>query len=209
MCLKEALRRLGPSISERRKDRIASVIGSRSTSISLLLENVYNEANENAIIRSMDAMGCLQLHKLSTRPPKLPYISRWKHKVKFPPRTDAGARSWISIHQWSNVDQCISHLKEKHGYTLAVTSPAAQISISDLDFSQKLLVAFGNEVGGISDELLELSDINFSIPMCGFVESFNISVAVSLTLYHAYLHRMKNPVSIYSSIWHILPIRSK
>lgn len=190
MCVKEALTKLSPLISERIKARIASVVSNRSTAVSILLENVINETNEFAVLRSMEALGCLHLHKLST------IASSPNHtKRKYPPRTDAGARNWIKIHHWSNTVQCISHLKEKHGYILAVTSPTAQTSITNLDFSQKLLVAFGNEANGISEELMGLSDVNFSLPMCGFVESYNIAVAASLTLYHSYLHRTTKPVS--------------
>lgn len=197
MCLKEALKKLSPCISDGRRARIASVVASRSNAISLLLENVTNEANEHAVLRSMDALGCLHLHKLSTSVQPKPFSSTSHITPRFPPRTDAGARSWIKIHHWSNASQCISHLKEKHGYTLAITSPTAQTSINNLDFSQKLLVAFGNETNGISEELAGLSDINFSLPMCGFVDSFNISVAVALTLYHAFLHRTTKSVSCY------------
>ena len=195
MCLKEALKKLGPFISERRKARIATVVANRSANISLLLENVNNIANEYAVLRSMEALGCLHLHKLSTMvQPQHPPLTN-SINPRFPPRTDAGARGWVRIHHWYNTEQCISCLKEKHGYILAVANPTAQTSITNLDFSQKLLVAFGNEKVGISEELLRLSNVNFSLPMCGFVDSFNVSVAASLILYHAYLHRMTKLVS--------------
>ena len=191
MCLKDALKKLSPMISESRKALIASVVTTRSNSLSILLENVHNEANENAILRSMDALGCCNLHKLTTT--SKPRITR--KKLRYPPRTDAGARTWVSIHQWYNTLECASHLKNCCGYTLAIACPTAQTSLSNVDFSQKLLVAFGNETSGISEELAELSDIKFSIPMSGFVESYNVSVSVALILYHAYLQRVSNDYS--------------
>ncbi len=190
MCLlKEAVKRLSPTISEARRARIASVVSSRTNSVAVLLENICNDANEYAVLRSMDALGCLHLHSLQTEPQAVaPSRSSWR----YPPRTDAGAGTWVNIHRWSNTKECISELKSRHGYTLACAFPnAVATPITSVDFNQKLLVAFGNERDGISQELGDLSDIKFSLPMCGFVESFNVSVSVALVLYHAYLHRAK------------------
>lgn len=192
MCLKEALKKLNPMLSENRKALIASVIASRSNSVSLLLENVHNEANENAVLRTMDAFGYLNMHRLLTKQPNACFSN--KKKFRFPPRSDAGARNWVCVHEWTDTRECVSHLKGKHEYVLAVASPKAKNSISAVDFNQKLLIAFGNEKDGISEELAELSDMEFSLPMCGFVESFNISVSAAITLYHAYLHRISKHV---------------
>lgn len=188
MCLKEALRKLSPMISGKRKARIASVVASRTNSLALLLENVHNEANESAVLRSMDALGCLHLHKLRTTSSDTNAAWQNPRKLRFPPRTDAGARAWIQTHLWSDTKECVSYLKGC-GYVVASACPGSATPISDIDFKRKVLVAFGNEASGISDELLELSDLQFSLPMCGFVDCYNISVSVSLTLYHAYLKR--------------------
>ena len=190
MCVKKALERLSPCISEGRRAKIASVVSSRTNSISILLENVTNETNEYAIVRSMEALGSFHLHRLSTKK----YPSPSKAKLRYPPRTDSGARKWINIHQWNDTSQCISHLKEQ-GYVMAIASPNGKHSVRDLDFSKKHVVAFGNEVEGISEDLARFSDFEFSLPMCGFVESFNVSVAAAITLYHGFLHRMSVIVS--------------
>ena len=42
----------------------------------------------------------------------------------------------------------------------------------------------GNEDRGISEEMRNLADETFTLPMCGFAESFNLSVATSITLAH-------------------------
>ena len=194
MCLKEAVKKLGPLISERRKARIASVVASRTSSLALLLENVKNEANVSAVLRSMDALGVMHLHKLQTTPSVTHAECHSKKKLRFPPRTDCGSRNWVEIHHWSDTKECVSHLKTHQGFVVASAFPDAPVSIMDVDFGQKLLLTFGNEIDGVSEELAELSDFKFSLPMCGFAESFNISVSVALTLYHAYLHRIRTNV---------------
>ena len=188
--LRDALRRLSPAITEHKRARIASVVAARTNSVSLLLENVHDEANVNAVLRSMDALGCLHLHRLTTSPPS----SRWLEKrenvrkrCKYPPRTDSGARSWVSMRHWDNARECVERLREKHGYLLACASHEAATCITDIDFNQKLLIAFGNETDGISDELAGLSDVQFSVPMCGFVESYNIAFKPPLIIRSARL----------------------
>ena len=47
-----------------------------------------------------------------------------------------------------------------------------------------ICVVMGNEDKGISDEMRNLADETFTLPMSGFAESFNLSVATSITLAH-------------------------
>ncbi|KAM9972607.1 hypothetical protein ACTFIR_011974 [Dictyostelium discoideum] len=47
---------------------------------------------------------------------------------------------------------------------------------------EKIALVFGNESNGISELMRSLSDRRFYLPMVGFVESFNISVSVAMTL---------------------------
>jgi tRNA C32,U32 (ribose-2'-O)-methylase TrmJ len=42
----------------------------------------------------------------------------------------------------------------------------------------------GNENAGISEEMRELVDGTFTLPMSGFAESYNLSVATAITLAH-------------------------
>ena len=46
-------------------------------------------------------------------------------------------------------------------------------------------VIFGNEHAGVSAEAESLADGSYAIPMAGFVESLNVSVAAAVTLYAA------------------------
>lgn len=49
----------------------------------------------------------------------------------------------------------------------------------------------GNESQGVSDTAVQLADHTAVIPMAGFVESFNISVAAALILYEAQQQRIR------------------
>ncbi len=185
-----ALKILSPMLSETRRLKIASVVTSRTRSLGVLLENVDMEGrgNENAITRTMDAFGLLCMHRLGTDA-----ICRKERRLKLD-RTDAGSKQWIEVSEWSNVGMCIQSLKE-NGYTVVGTNVSSPLSIMDIDFTKKTVVAFGNEHKGLSKELSEFSDSNFALPMTGFVESFNVSVSVAMTLHHAFSQRILKMVS--------------
>jgi tRNA (guanosine-2'-O-)-methyltransferase len=72
-------------------------------------------------------------------------------------------------------------LKEE-GYAIYVAAMGAETQPEDLHDTPRLAVVFGNEHRGVSPELRSLSDGTFSIPMRGFVESLNISVAAAITM---------------------------
>lgn len=188
MNVEKATRFLASSITETRKSRIASVVASRTNNVAVLLENITGKGNENATLRSMDALGFQNIHLV--RSPEI--VKKIKTKDS---RTDSGAQNWITICNWTSVSACVKHLKES-GYKIAAASPDTSVSISEVDFTKKIVVAFGNEWSGVSDALLQGSDLTFSLPMCGFVRSFNVSVAVAITLYHAYMQRVLKLVSI-------------
>jgi len=66
---------------------------------------------------------------------------------------------------------------------------APAVPIEELDFSAGLCdghrgvaLVFGNERRGVSRLLLESSDALFYLPMCGFTQSFNIGVALAMSL---------------------------
>lgn len=174
----KALKVLSQFVSQAKKAKIEEVAKNRCHSIAVLLENINDYGNENAVTRSMDAMGFQTLHSLRHGTNDLKEL---KHKDSV--RTDAGSKKWLTIHKWNNVSKCIQHLKERD-FRLAVADSTAKMKFYDLDVTQKLVVAFGNELHGVSKEFRECSDVSFSLPMYGFVDSYNVSVAVAITLFH-------------------------
>lgn len=186
--LEKSVRTLAPLLSDGRRKRIADVVANRTRSLAVLLENVWDRGNRNAVMRSMDSFGVHMLHTLNYGKEGV-QTSRRRKYGKFEMRTDAGARGWLVARDWTDVEQCVCKLKED-GYRIASAVPDATQQLVDIDFTQRLVVVFGNEHEGVSDTLLKASDIHFSIPMIGFVQSLNLSVCVAVTLHQAYSQRM-------------------
>ncbi|KAK3254302.1 hypothetical protein CYMTET_36480, partial [Cymbomonas tetramitiformis] len=95
------------------------------------------------------------------------------------------AEKWVEVRRWQNTTEAITQIKEA-GFRVLVTHLEASEPLTSFDWTQPTAIVLGNEREGVSEEAVKLADGCIRIPMVGFVESFNISVANSLVLYHAY-----------------------
>ena len=66
----------------------------------------------------------------------------------------------------------------------SVTSDRA-VSIEELAWPRQVCLVVGNEVAGVTPQLLEACPVHASIPMLGVKESFNVAVAFGIAAYHA------------------------
>jgi tRNA C32,U32 (ribose-2'-O)-methylase TrmJ len=64
--------------------------------------------------------------------------------------------------------------------------------MQDVDWTKPAAVIFGNELDGVSKGALDAADVKVVIPMSGFSQSLNISVAAAVVLHEARQHRMRS-----------------
>lgn len=165
---------LWPFISEPRAARIESVIADRTADVAVVVDGLANTGNVAAVMRTAEGLGYLNFHILSR---EIPY----KHSS----RTSQGTEKWLDISVWDQTLEGIRALK-KAGYRVIATHlDDRALPIEAYDFTIPTALVFGNELGGVSAELLEEADGTCIIPMSGFAQSFNISVAAATCLYHA------------------------
>ncbi len=139
----------------------------------LVLEGVHDPHNIAACMRSAEGLGLQEVHVVTEADYK-------PHK-----KVCQGGDKWLDIHYYRTPDALAEALRGR-GYALyaAALTPDA-VPIGDLDFAQRIALVLGNEHAGVSQELQALCDGAFVIPMRGFTQSFNVSVATGITLYHA------------------------
>ena len=65
------------------------------------------------------------------------------------------------------------------------------VSYTTVDFTKPTLLIVGNEHRGVSEALIEESDLCVKIPMMGQINSLNIAVAASVTLFEASRQRLE------------------
>lgn len=172
-------------LTENRKNTFERVLGNRTRYLTVVLEDIFQEHNASAVVRSCECFGVQNLHVIENRNTFTRSIS-----------TTAGSDKWINITRWNktankNTEPCIKHLKE-HGYKLAALtlSPSA-IPLNELELDQPTALCIGTERQGLSETVHDLADTHVYIPMHGFTQSFNLSVCTALCLYEL-THKIRN-----------------
>jgi tRNA (guanosine-2'-O-)-methyltransferase len=128
-------------------------------------------------MRSFEAFGFLRMH----------LIDAPGARFKAANRVTKGAEKWLDVRPHPTPRSAVEELR-RDGYQIWATDLDTDRSISDIDWSKPTAIVLGNEKDGVSPEMKSLVDGRFRIPMLGFSQSFNISVAGALIFYHALSH---------------------
>ena len=160
-----------------RREKLLSVLQKRQTNLTVVLENVFDPHNEAAVMRTCDSVGIQDVYVINNRKPL---------KKKWGFRSGSGAKKWLTIHQFTEPEECFKELRTSYSRILTTHLGSDSVSLYDIDFTGSIALVFGNERFGVSEEARALSDGNFVIPQCGIIQSLNISVACAVTLYEAY-----------------------
>jgi tRNA (guanosine-2'-O-)-methyltransferase len=178
---------LSSLVSEHKRALIDQVLRNRTKFVTAVLENISQPHNANAVIRTCDIFGVQDIYAIESG-----------EQFKIHNTISKGATKWVDVHRFKDTRSCLMQLK-KRGYTLVATTPHEKgKSLADFELLQKTAFIFGTEVTGISDEAIAMADEFVTIPMFGFTESFNISVAVGIIL-----HQMISNMHHSELQWHL------
>ncbi len=169
---RDVLEKIGPSLTPDRLTKIKKVVAQRNFNSAVVLENIYDLGNASAVMRSAEGFGFVNFH-----------VIEGLEKFKEGNRTSAGASKWIETTRWKSTEACVAALKSQ-GKKIIVTHLDEQARpIEEIDFSEPCALVLGNENEGCSKEMLAAADHRVILPMVGFVQSYNISVAAALSFY--------------------------
>lgn len=163
---------------ERRK-KIGDVAAARQYSMRMIIENVHDPHNVSAIFRTCDSVGI----------PEVDLIYNVEKFPKIGKKSSASAFKWVKKKRYETVKECYDTLHEQ-GFKIyaSMCTPEAKEFYS-LDLTGKVAFVMGNEHRGVTEEAASLADETFFIPMYGFVQSLNVSVAAAVMLYEALRQR--------------------
>jgi len=153
-------------------DKIAPL---KTNYFTFVLENIYQQHNASAIIRTCESLGVQKIHIVE------------KNKQYNVQRDIArGAARWIDIHNHNgneHIESCLRNLKNK-GYKIVATLPQDNsYTPATIPLDQKIAIVLGNEGDGVSSKVKQHADYYLHIPMFGFTQSFNVSVAAAICMY--------------------------
>lgn len=158
-------------LTRRRRALFKEVLDNRTRHFTVATEDVYQLHNTSAVVRSCDIFGIQDLHVVEDRKGK-----RVDRQIAM------GAQKWVDLHRHNSVEECVEALRGQ-GYRIVATTPhAPTVTLEEFLVGEKAAFFFGREDTGLSRKVIELSDERLGIPMYGFTESLNISVAAAIVL---------------------------
>lgn len=174
-------------LTEDRIEKLLKTVSKRQFDMTVVLENVFDPHNIGAVMRSCEAVGISDIYVIQSMPHETTDLSK---EISVGKHASSGVKKWVAVHFYDNVDSCISAVKSKYKRILTTAIHVDSVSLYDLDLVDSFALVFGNEADGISDEMRSKCDGNFVIPMYGLVESLNISVACSVSIFEAMRQRI-------------------
>ncbi len=171
--LRERLDYMTRFITEERRDVLQRTVAQRTHYMRILTENMFHPQNASAIMRHCEAFGIQQIHTVEDR-------------CKFDPSVNIvrGTQKWVDVEHHETTAEALKALKSE-GYRIVATTPhRCSATPETFDVTKgKFALVFGTEHAGISDEVIEAADDFLMIPMCGMVESLNVSASAAILIY--------------------------
>ncbi|MES1185538.1 MAG: RNA methyltransferase [Myxococcales bacterium] len=164
---------LEPLTLDERRARLWSVIRGRIGSVTVLMDAPHDPHNAAAVLRSCDGLGIPRVHLV----PREEDFAVGRTVAK-------GAERWIEVVPHRSPEAAL-HALHAQGFTTVATHPEGNLSAEELAGVPRVALILGNEHDGLRDALHQGAKESVRIPMRGFVESFNVSVAAAVLLYAA------------------------
>jgi len=157
----------------------------------IVLQDIYDPHNAEAVFRTADALGfqriCLIFEQEQAFDP-----------LRVGKQSSSSANKWLSYESYQSTAECLGTLREV-GYEIVATTvegDCESVFNAQLD-ATKIALMLGNEHRGLSDEALDLSDRRLTIHMRGMVQSLNMSVTAAICLYEITRQRLARGMEHY------------
>ncbi|MCS6838360.1 MAG: RNA methyltransferase [Bdellovibrionaceae bacterium] len=161
-------------LTPHRVRKIEEVVSQRRWDVLPVFENLYDSGNLSAALRSAEGLGLCQAVVIQEN-------KRWKLSQ----RSSSGADKWIEQIRFEQTALAIDFFKKAAIPIVCTTLSDQAYDARSFSWPRPCAIVFGNEHEGVSQSFIAASAYQVHIPMLGFVQSFNISVACALTLWLA------------------------
>jgi len=158
-----------------RQQLLASQSQNERFPIYVVAENVRSLHNVGSIFRTSDAgkIARLYLCGFSGRPPR--------DEIN---KTALGAVKTVPWEYHRDTGEVVQSLKKQGVAIVVLEHTDCSVPYTAASYQFPLCLVVGNEVEGISDEVVALADLAVAIPMYGSKQSLNVSVAYGVVLFH-------------------------
>jgi 23S rRNA (guanosine2251-2'-O)-methyltransferase len=143
--------------------------------VIVILDDIRSMHNVGSAFRTCDAFGASAIY-LCGYTPAPPH--RDIHK------TALGATETVSWTHFPSATAAVAHAKEQGYRVLAVEQAHNSIPLDKVEWDKSpVALVYGNEVTGVSDEVLAMADGCIEIPQWGAKHSLNVSVSIGVVLW--------------------------
>ncbi len=164
-------------MNDARKRKITSVVSQRQSGFIVVLEDIHDPHNAGAILRTCDALGIQNVYFIFEK-------EETYNPAKIGKSSSSSANKWLNFKTFTSTKACLRELKDDGYTTIATALTNRSESLMTATFPEKkIAVLVGNEHRGLSEGALTFADRIILIPMMGFVQSLNVSVATAITLW--------------------------
>lgn len=147
--------------------------------VVIVLDNIRSVHNVGSVFRTAEGLGIYNIYLCGTTPQPIDRFGRARRDMT---KVALGAEKDIPWKYFKMTQEAIEELKQKGFTIISVEQDRRSVDYKKMKIAEKVAFVFGNEVEGISKNILNESDVIIEIPMKGKKESFNVSVTVGIVL---------------------------
>jgi len=144
--------------------------------VIIVLDNVRSLNNIGSVFRTADAFLVEEIYLcgITAKPPH--------RDIQ---KTALGATDSVKWSYYPETLQAIEELNRSGYYVVSLEQAEDSISLSRFspELGKKTAFVFGNEINGVGQQIVDLSDTVVEIPQFGTKHSFNISVSTGIVLW--------------------------
>ena len=149
---------------------------SEKTPLILVLDDIRSLNNIGSVFRTADAflVEKIFLCGITATPP-----NKEIHK------TALGATETVEWNYFKTVEEAIVELRGENVQVWSIEQVENAVMLNEFEVkeNQKYALIFGNEVKGVSEKAIELSDGSIEVPQLGTKHSLNISVSAGIVIW--------------------------
>ena len=162
--------------SELNRISIEEFKNSSKTPIKVLLDNIRSAHNVGSIFRSCDAflIDEIILCGITAKPPN--------KEIR---KTALGSTNSMKWSYFENIQDAILKLKKEKYQIISVEQADKSTDLENfkIQSKKKYAIIFGNEINGVNQKVIDISDDVVEIPQFGTKHSFNVSVSVGIVIW--------------------------
>ena len=165
--------------SELGRKTVEEFKNARKIPVVVILDNIRSMNNVGSVFRTSDAflIEKIFLCGITAKPPH--------NDIR---KTALGATESVSWEYYENTEDAINHLKSESYTIVSIEQAENSIMLQDftIDTTKKYALIMGNEVKGVQQSIVDMSDFCIEIPQEGTKHSLNISVSTGVVLWNFY-----------------------